>query len=58
MRSTGLKRAIRNASYYLGLHIPAKCIVEALAQHGVQVDKDLVHQVRPESKWYPGWCQM
>jgi hypothetical protein len=44
MRSTK-KQAIRNALLRLGLHTPAKGIVEALAQEGIQVDEQLVTQV-------------
>ena len=48
MRTPGKKRAIRNALYRLGLHTTPKGIVEALAQQGVQVDEELVRQVRIE----------
>jgi hypothetical protein len=46
MRTTGKKRAIRNAFYRLGLHTTPKGVVEALAQQGIKVDEELVRQVR------------
>ena len=46
MRATGKQRAIRNALYRLGLHTTPKGVVQALAQAGVQVDEELVRQVR------------
>jgi hypothetical protein len=36
MRTSGLKRAVRNALFRLGLHTTPKGIVDALAQQGVQ----------------------
>ena len=45
MRTTGKKRAIRNAFHRLGLHATAKGVVHALAQQGIQVDEELVRQV-------------
>jgi hypothetical protein len=48
MRTTGLKRAVRNALFRLGLHTTPKGIVDALAQQGVQVSEELVRQVRIE----------
>jgi hypothetical protein len=46
MRTTGKKRAIRNAFDRLGLHTTPKGVVEALAQQGIKVDEELVRQVR------------
>jgi hypothetical protein len=48
MRTTGKKRAIRNAFHRLGLHATAKGVVHALAQQGIQVDEELVRQVHFE----------
>ena len=48
MRTTGKKRAIRNAFFRLGLHTPPKGIVDALAQQGIQVNEQLVRQVHFE----------
>jgi hypothetical protein len=48
MRTTGKKRAIRNAFFRLGLHATPKGIVEALRQQGVLVDEELVRQVKFE----------
>jgi hypothetical protein len=48
MRTTSTKRAIRNAFTRLGLHATPKAVVHALAQQGVQVDEELVRQVRFE----------
>ncbi len=48
MRTTGKKRAIRNALHRLGLHTTPKGVVDALAQQGVRVDEPLVRQVRLE----------
>ena len=38
MRTTGLKRTIRNAFFRLGLHSTARAVVHLLRQQGVQVD--------------------
>jgi hypothetical protein len=48
MRTTGRKRAIRNAFFRLGLHTPPKGIMDALAQQGIRVDEQLVRQVQFE----------
>lgn len=48
MRTTGKKRAIRNAFFRLGLHTTPKAVVYALAQQGVRVDEELVRRVRFE----------
>jgi hypothetical protein len=48
MRTTGLKRAVQNALFRLGLHTTPKGIVDALAQQGVQVSEEFVRQVRIE----------
>jgi hypothetical protein len=48
MRTTGKKRAIRNAFFRLGLHATPKAVVLALVQQGVLVDEELVRQVRIE----------
>jgi hypothetical protein len=45
MRTTGKKRAIRNALYRLGLHTTPKAVAHALWQQGIQVDEQLVRQV-------------
>jgi hypothetical protein len=48
MRTTGKKRAIRNALSRLGLHATPKAVVHALREQGVQVAEELVRQVRFE----------
>jgi hypothetical protein len=48
MRTTGKKRAIRNAFFRLGLHAMPKAVVDALAQQGVLVEQELVRQVKFE----------
>jgi len=48
MGTTGKKRAIKSGLYRLGLHTTPKGVVDALAQQGVQVDEELVRQVRFE----------
>jgi hypothetical protein len=48
MRTAGKKRAIRHALYRLGLHATPKAVVHALRERGVQVDEELVRQVRIE----------
>jgi hypothetical protein len=48
MRTANKKQAIRNAFFRLGLHTTPKCVVDALAQQGVQVDAELVRRVRFE----------
>jgi hypothetical protein len=48
MRTTGTKRAIRNALFRLGLHTTPKAIVEALAKQGIQVTEELLRLVRIE----------
>jgi hypothetical protein len=48
MRTTGKKRAIRNALFRLGLHTTPKAVVHALMQQGIPVDEELVRQVRFE----------
>jgi hypothetical protein len=48
MRTTGKRRAIRNALYRLGLHATPKAVAHALSEQGVQVDEGLVRQVRFE----------
>ena len=48
MRTTGKKRAIRNAFFCLGLHATPKAVAHALRQQGVQVDEGFVRQVRIE----------
>jgi hypothetical protein len=48
MRTTGTKRAARNALYRLGLHARPREVVQSLAQHGVQVGEELVRLVRIE----------
>jgi hypothetical protein len=45
MRKT---QAIRYAFFCLGLHTPAKGVVDVLAQQGIQVNEELVRQVRFE----------
>jgi hypothetical protein len=46
MRTTGVKRAVRNALFRLGLHTTPKGVVDALAKQGIQVTEELVRQVR------------
>jgi hypothetical protein len=48
MRTTARKQAIRAAFFRLGLHTTPKAILRALAQQDLQVDEQLVHQVRIE----------
>ena len=48
MRTTGKKRAIRDAFYRLGLHSTPKDVVDALREQGIQVDEELVRLVRIE----------
>jgi hypothetical protein len=48
MRTTGKKRAIRNAFLCLGLHTRSKAVVHALREQGIQVDEQLVRQLRIE----------
>jgi hypothetical protein len=48
MRTTGKKRAIRDAFYRLGLHTTPKAVAHALWQQGIQVGEELVRQVRFE----------
>jgi hypothetical protein len=48
MRTTGTKRAIRNAFFRLGLHATPKAVAQALTDQAVQVDEELVRQVRFE----------
>ncbi len=48
MRTTGTKRAMRNAFLRLRLHTTAKGVVRALLRQGVRVDEELVRQVRFE----------
>ena len=48
MRTTGKKRAIRNAFFRLGLHARPKAVVQAWMQQGAQVDEELLRQVRIE----------
>jgi hypothetical protein len=48
MRTTGTKRAIRNAFSRLGLHATPKAAAYALRQQGFQVDEELVRQVHFE----------
>ena len=48
MRTPDTRRAIRNALYRLGLHATPKAVVHALRQQGIQVDEELVRQVRIE----------
>ena len=48
MRTTGKKRAIRNALYRLGLHATPKAVAHALMQQGVQVDEQLIRLVQFE----------
>ena len=48
MRTAGKKRAVRNAFFRLGLHTTPKAVVHALRERGVQVDEELVRQVRIE----------
>jgi hypothetical protein len=44
----GKKRAIRNAYSRMGLNATPKAVVHALRERGVQVDEELVRQVRIE----------
>jgi hypothetical protein len=46
MRTTDKKQAIRNALFRLGMQATPKCIVDALAQRGIQVVEEIVRQVR------------
>jgi hypothetical protein len=46
MRTTGKKRAVRNALYCLGLHTTPKAVAHALMQQGIVVDEGLVRLVR------------
>jgi hypothetical protein len=46
MRTTGKRRAIRQAFYRLGLHTTPAVVVHALMQQGIHVDEQLVRQVR------------
>jgi hypothetical protein len=46
MRTTGKKRAIHYAFFRLGLHTTPKAVVHALREQGIQVDEELVRQVR------------
>ncbi len=48
MRTTGKKRAIRNALDRLGLHATPKAVVHAFREQGVVVDEELVRRVRFE----------
>jgi hypothetical protein len=48
MRTTGTRRAIRNALFRLEPHATPKAVTHALAQQGVQVDEELVRRVRIE----------
>ena len=48
MRTTSMKRAIRNAFYRLGLHATPKGVVHVLAQQGVRLSEEVVRQVRFE----------
>jgi hypothetical protein len=48
MRTTGTRRAIRNAFFRLGLHAPPRAAVRFLGERGVQVEEELVRQVRIE----------
>jgi hypothetical protein len=48
MRTTGKKRAIRNVLFRLGLHASPKGVVHVLRQQGIQVDEQLVRQVKFE----------
>jgi hypothetical protein len=48
MHTTGLKQAVRNAFFRLGLHTPPKGVVHALNEQGIQVDELLVQQVQFE----------
>ena len=48
MRTTGTKRAVRNAFYRLGMHAPSKAVVQALREQGIVVNEELVRQVRFE----------
>jgi hypothetical protein len=46
MRTASKERAIRNAFFRLGLHATPKEIVQALGEQGVEVEEELVRQVR------------
>lgn len=48
MRTTCMKRAIRNAFFRLGLHTTPKEVVSALREQDIQVDEQLVRAVRFE----------
>jgi hypothetical protein len=48
MHPTSNTEAIRHALHRLGLHFPPKGIVAALAQQGIEVDEELVRDVRFE----------
>jgi hypothetical protein len=48
MRTAGTKRTIRSAFFCLGLHATPKAVAHALRQQGIQVDEELVPQVRFE----------
>ena len=48
MRTTSLKRAIRLAFFRLGLHTRPKGVINALSEQGIQVNEELVRQVRFE----------
>jgi len=48
MRRTCTKQAVRHAFYRLGLHTRSKAVVHVLLEQGVQVDEELVRQVRFE----------
>jgi hypothetical protein len=47
-RRTAKKRAIRNAFFRVGLHTTPEAVVHAFAEQGIQVDEQLVRQVRIE----------
>ena len=46
MFTTGKKQAFRNAIFRLGLHATPMAVVHALAQQGIEVNEELVRQVR------------
>jgi hypothetical protein len=48
MRTTSTRRAIRHAFFRLGLHATPKAVGYALSEQGIQVDEELVRQVRFE----------
>jgi hypothetical protein len=48
MRTAALKRAIHSAFFRLGLHATPKAAAHVLSQQCVQVDEQLVRQVRIE----------